>query len=85
MVAHMKTTVEIAQPILEGAKKLARQEGVTLRLIVEEGLRSVLAARQSRKQFRLKDAGFKGRGLQDGIKEGRWTELRDAIYEGRGA
>lgn len=85
MVAHMKTTIEIAQPILEGAKKLARQEGITLRLLVEEGLRSVLAARQSRKTFRLTDAGFKGRGLQDGVEEGRWAEVRDAIYEGRGA
>ena len=85
MGTHMKTTIEIAQPILEDAKKLAQQEGVTLRLLVEEGLRSVLAARQSRKRFRLKDAGFKGRGLQDGVEEGRWAEVRDAIYEGRGA
>ena len=86
MVAHMKTTIEISQPILEDAKELARQEGVTLRLLVEEGLRSVLAARrQSRKRFQLKDAGFKGRGLQDGVEEGRWAEVRDAIYEGRGA
>ena len=85
MVAHMKTTIEIAEPILEDAKELARREGVTLRLLVEEGLRNVLAARQSRKRFRLKDAGFKGRGLQDGVEEGRWAEVRDAIYEGRGA
>ncbi len=85
MVAHMKTTIEIAQPILEAAKQLARREGVTLRWLVEEGLRSVLASRHARKRFRLKDAGFKGRGLQDGVEEGRWTEMRAEIYEGRGA
>ncbi len=85
MGTHMKTTIEIAEPILEEAKELARREGVTLRLLVEEGLRAVLAARQSRKKFQLKDAGFEGRGLQDGVEEGRWAAVRDAIYEGRGA
>jgi len=85
MVTHMKTTIEIAEPILEDAKALARREGVTLRLLVEEGLRSVLAARQARTRFRLKDASFHGRGLQAGITEGRWAELRDTIYQGRGA
>jgi len=41
----MKTTIQIAEPILEDAKKLARREGVTLRLLAEEGLRSVLGLR----------------------------------------
>ncbi len=81
----MKTTIEIAQPILEEARKLARRDGVTLRLLVEEGLRSVVTARASRKRFRMKDASFKGRGLQEGVEEGRWVEVRDQIYEGRGA
>ena len=85
MVTHMKTTIEIAQPILDAAKQLARRERVTLRLLVEEGLRGVLAARRSRPHFRLKDAGFKGRGLQDGVEEGRWADVRDQVYEGRGA
>jgi len=85
MVTHMKTTIEIAQPILEDAKDLAKREGVTLRLLVEEGLRSVLSSRQSRKRFQLKDAGFKGKGLQAGVEAGSWSAVRDAIYEGRGA
>lgn len=85
MVTHMKTTIEISEPILEDAKDLARREGVTLRLLVEEGLRSVLAARHSRRRFRLKDAGFEGRGLQEGVEEGRWADVRDKAYEGRGA
>lgn len=84
MVTHMKTTIEIATPVLEAAKRLAREEGVTLRVLVEEGLRGVVAARGSRKRFRLKDAGFKGKGVQPGVEEGRWAEVRDLIYEGRG-
>jgi hypothetical protein len=85
MGAHMKTTIEIAPALLENAKRLARREGVTLRRLVEEGLRAVLAARTSRPQFRLKDASFKGRGLQPGMEEGKWSEIREHIYEGRGA
>ena len=81
----MKTTIEIAEPVLEAAKRLAREEGVTLRVLVEEGLRSVVASRGSRKRFRLKDAGFKGKGIQRGVEEGRWADVRDLIYEGRGA
>ncbi len=68
----MKTTIEIARPILEDAKQLARREGVCLGQLVEEGLRRTLAARQRPKAFRLKDGGFKGRGLQPGVEWGRW-------------
>ena len=81
----MKTTIEIAEAILKDAKDLARREGVPLCLLVEEGLRSVLSSRQSRKRFKLKDARFKGKGLQAGVEEGSWAAVRDAIYEGRGA
>lgn len=58
---------------------------MTLRVLVEEGLRTVVAARAGRKTFRLKDAGFVGKGLQPGMEEGRWVKIRDLIYEGRGA
>ena len=85
MVAHMKTTIEIATPILEEARRVARREGVTLRALVEEGLRSVVTARASRQRFRLKDGGFKGRGVHKGVDEGRWGDVRDRIYKGRGA
>jgi hypothetical protein len=81
----MKTTIELAPALLDSAKRLARREGRTLRALVEEGLRHVLASRGSRPQFRLPDARFKGRGVQPGVEEGRWADIRDQIYEGRGA
>ena len=61
MVTHMKTTIEIAEPVLEQARRLARKEGVTLRDLVEEGLRTVVASRGGRKGFRLKEAAFSGK------------------------
>jgi hypothetical protein len=85
MVTHMKTTIEIATPVLEEAKRLARAEGVTLRVLVEEGLRTVVAARGARKGFQLKNESFAGKGVRSGVDEGCWVEIRDLIYEGRGA
>ena len=85
MGTHMKTTIEIATPVLEDAKRLARQEGVTLRVLVEEGLRSIVAGRSGREPFKLKDASVRGRGVQKGVTEGEWVTVRDLVYEGRGA
>ena len=83
MGTHMKTTVEIAAPLLKEAKKAAAQRGTTLRRLVEEGLRRVLENESSGKSFHLRKASFKGKGLGSGIDS--WEQIRDAAYEGRGA
>jgi hypothetical protein len=41
----MKTTVEIADPLLREARKIAARERTTLRALVEQGLRRVVAER----------------------------------------
>ncbi len=80
-----KTTIEIADPLLREARKLAVREGVTLREIVERGLRRVVAeAKPGAAPFKLRRVSFKGTGLQPGVREGSWERLRDLIYEGRG-
>lgn len=33
--------------------------------------------------FRLRDASFRGEGLQPGVALGSWDAIRDAIHEGR--
>jgi hypothetical protein len=81
----MKTTVEIAGPLLVQAKRVARREGVTLRALVEEGLRQVIDGRAARPGFTLRKASVGGSGVQPGVIEGRWELQRDLIYEGRGA
>lgn len=86
MVAHMKTTVEIPDPVLSSAKKVAAEEGTTLRVLVEEGLRLALERRGSeRKPFVLKEASVGGRGLKEAVRGASWDELRDLAYRGRGA
>lgn len=81
MVSHMKTTIEIADQLLDEAKRRASAENRTLRDLVEEALRRLLAERSDR-QFRLEDGSFRGNGLQPGIQEGDWERVRDLIYRG---
>jgi hypothetical protein len=86
MVTHMKTTIEIADSLLSEARRVAEREDLTLRALVEAGLRRELAERRGRKRtFRLRDASCGGQGLQPGVREGSWEILRELIYEGRGA
>lgn len=55
MVTHIKTTINIADSILRKAKRIAGEEGVTLRELAEEGLEMALQKRAARKAkgFRL--------------------------------
>ena len=78
----MKTTVEIADPLFNQAKALAAKEGLTFRVLLEEGLRSVVEARKSAaaEPFRLRDGSFRGgRGLRAGVK---WKDLAALAYDG---
>jgi Arc/MetJ family transcription regulator len=86
MGAHMKTTIEIADALLTDAKRVAAREGVTVRSLVEQGLRRVLEERRrSVPGFKLRKASVKGRGLQPGVQGASFDRLRELAYEGRGA
>jgi hypothetical protein len=84
MVICMKTTVEIVDPLLAEAKRVAAREGTTVRALIEEGLRRVLEERQATERFVLRRASFGGNGLHPEVSEGSWERTRDLIYEGRG-
>jgi Arc/MetJ family transcription regulator len=80
----MKTTIEISDSLLEEAKRLAAKEGTTVRAYVEQGLRRIVAERKTRGKFTLRNATFKGTGLQPGVQDATWEKIRQAIYQGRG-
>lgn len=63
----MKLTVEISDSLLRQVRKLAEREGVTLRALVERGLRR---------------ARFRGQGLQAEFRQASWHRLRDTAHEG---
>jgi len=85
MVTHMKTTIDIADALFESAKAMAAREGTTLRALVEEGLQAALRKRRPRgRGFHLRDASFRGRGLQPGVDLAEWDAVRRAAYGSRG-
>jgi len=84
-ISCMKTTIELSDAVLRAAKATAAREGTTVRALVEEGLRKVLAERKERPKFRLELVTFRGEGLQPGVAEGGWESIRDLIYEGHGS
>jgi predicted DNA-binding protein len=86
MVTHMKTTIELPDPLLERAKRLAARDSTTLRELIEAGLRHVLKERAARATpFVLRDARVDGRGLNEEFAGASWDDIRNASYEGRGA
>jgi len=80
----MKTTVEIADPLLRKARKIASREGVTLRALVERGLQRVVADAERSTPFKLRRVGFKGEGLRPELRDAPWESVRDLIYKDRG-
>jgi hypothetical protein len=84
MVTHMKTTIEIAPALLVQAKQVAEREKITLRELVEAGLREVLKSRAP-KPFVLRDTRVTGKGLSEEFQGASWDRFRDAIYVGRGS
>lgn len=80
----MKTTIEISDPLLRQARKLAEREGVTLRALVERGLDRILTERKRMQPFKLRHASFKGKGFQAEFRSATWDTVRDEIYKGRG-
>ena len=84
MVGYMKTTVQIPDTLFEEARKVAQRERITLKALIEEGLRRIIADRKRRSIFRLRKASFKGNGLQPDLAGASWDRIRELTYEGRG-
>lgn len=81
MGTHMKTTIEIADPLLARARAVAAAEGLTLRELVESGLREVLAHRERAPGgYALPDRSVLGEGLSPELADAPWGEVRDTIY-----
>jgi hypothetical protein len=84
MLSRMKTTIDIGDALLDEARRVAANEGTTLKRLVEEGLRLALDRRVDRAAFTLRSAGFRGDGLQPGVDLQQWEQVRALIYQGRG-
>jgi hypothetical protein len=82
----MKTTLDIADPLFAEAKRIATRDGETLRSLVEQGLRKVLAERARRpRPFRLRDCSVGNPGDVSRYDALSWEEKRELMYGDRGA
>lgn len=84
-VAHMKTTIDIADSLLRRAKQVAARRNVTLKQVIEEALRQNLQAEVGKRSPQsLRTHTFRGQGLQPGLSWDDWNSLRAFAYEERG-
>ena len=81
MGTHMKTTIDIADALFEEAQLAARRRGITMRALVELGLREVLSRPEAEvSPFKLRDASVGGQGLQEGVRSLDWDAIRELSY-----
>lgn len=81
----METTIDISTDLAVRAKALAAKRGVTLRTVVEQGLRMALEEDQGAKGFRLPNRSVPGRGLRREYASRPWSDIVQASYGGRGS
>jgi hypothetical protein len=81
---HLKTTLDIADPLLREARKIALREGTTVRALVEQGLRRVIEERARKPAFRLRKASVTGHRVRPELADAGWDRLCDLIYDRRG-
>ena len=81
----MKTTVELPDSLLRHVKQIAVKERTTVKALIEQGLRTVVADRKQRRGFRLRQAAFRGDGLVAGRSLQDWAAIRELVYAERGA
>lgn len=81
----MEITVDIHDELLERAKRHASATGCSLGELVEEGLRQVLDEPAPAVPYILEDCSVGNPDGENPLENYTWPELRELIYEGRGA
>jgi Bacterial antitoxin of type II TA system, VapB len=80
----MKTTIDIADALLEEARVVAQGRSTSLKALVEEGLREVVARSAKSQAVPLRDASVAGGWFQPEFAGASWERLAEAAYDGRG-
>lgn len=81
MVSHMKTTIELPEDLFVAAKKEAAERRVTLKVLVESGLRRELAAGRSGGQAPAKRRRIRWVTVAGGLPPGVDVADRESMYE----
>jgi len=78
MVAHMKTTLDIADDLFLRTKSVAVKRGMTFREMIMQGLSLTLESEYG--AVKIKPVTFKGKGLTPEFQNAGWSKIRDAAY-----
>ena len=76
----MKTTIDIHDELLRQARQHAKATGRSLRAVVEESFRLVLAAPKPQGTYKLPDLSVGDPAAADPLPQIPWQELRGTIY-----
>jgi hypothetical protein len=80
----VKTTIELSDALHAQARRYAGAHRMTMKALIEQGLRKVMAEKKSEPKFKLGDGSVGGNGLTPEFQNATWKQIRDACYEGRG-
>jgi hypothetical protein len=77
----MRTSVDIPDPLLRRAKKVARERGVSLKQLVIDGLRTVVEREANAPAaHRMNDRSFGQGGLVDGLSWSDAERMNELVY-----
>lgn len=76
----MKVTIEISDALFDVAMEVAAREKTGLANLIEQGLRQMVSASETRHAFRLRNASYQGCGLSSDAKGLDWEQLRNRSY-----
>ena len=79
----MKTTIELPDALFTQARRYAEAHSLTMKSLVEQGLRKVLAEHPDQSPFKLRDVSVSGGGLSPEFQSASWEQIRDAAYDAR--
>jgi predicted transcriptional regulator len=82
----MRTSIELSDGLVERARRLAKQKGMTLRAVVEEALDRLLRESEATSPFRLDAVTFGDGGLVADLTEvddGDWESIRELAHLGQ--
>ncbi len=77
---YMKTTLDIDDELFARAERRAKESGLPLCALVEEGLRRVLSDDTGRTPCRLPDLSVGDPAARDPLESYSWQDLRELIY-----
>jgi len=80
----MRTSVEIPDPLMRRAKRLAQRRKTTLRELVLEGLRVVVDRDVRPPSYELEDCSYGSGGLVAGLSWEDQERMDELVYGDRG-